>query len=93
MRLVDADDLEKRLHELALDKWNQRTVTSWSKAYLKCENMVYNAQTVDAVEIVRCKDCKWFEPEDEDGDCWCYCNNDITCRDGYCSWGEKKDDK
>lgn len=40
--------------------------------------------------VVRCKDCKFFE--DEDGDCWCYCHNDTTCRDGYCSWGERRED-
>lgn len=57
MRLINADALEKKLHELALDEWNQKAFTSWSNALLECEDMVYNAQTVDAVEIVHCKDC------------------------------------
>jgi len=50
MRLIDADALEKRLHELALDEWNQSTATSWSNAFLECEDMVYDAPTVDTVK-------------------------------------------
>lgn len=46
-RLIDADALEKKLHELALDEWNQGVSTSWSNAYLECEDMVYNAQTIE----------------------------------------------
>ena len=76
MRLIDAD---------ALPRFGNR------KGLIHSGD-VDNAPTVDAVEVVRCKDCKWFEPEDEDGDCWCYYDNDTTCRDGYCSMGEKKDD-
>ena len=51
MRLIDADALEKKLHELALDEWNHGPSTSWSNAYLECEDMVYNAPTVDAVPL------------------------------------------
>ena len=51
---------------------------------------IEDASDVDVVEVVRCEDCKWFEPEDEGGDCWCYCHNDVTWRDCYCSWGERK---
>lgn len=54
---------------------------------------VEDASDVDVVEVVRCKDCRFFEDEDEDGDCWCYCHNDTTCRDGYCSWGERREDE
>ncbi|MGM9669741.1 MAG: hypothetical protein ACI3VZ_08325 [Faecousia sp.] len=50
--------------------------------------------TVDAVEVVRCRDCKWaeygkdFEP---------YCNHWKSCLyadikdDDFCSYGERKD--
>ena len=46
-------------------------------------------QTVDAVEVVRCKDCKWFV---QDGDGWGTCVEDASKweEDGYCSWGELK---
>ena len=76
MRLIDADALPIKFD-------GHKFVVVW-------KNDLDNAPTVDAVEVVRCEDCKFFEDEDGDGDCWCYCHNDITCRDGYCSWGEKR---
>lgn len=48
--------------------------------------------SADVVEVVRCKDCKWYEKE------WCYCglhNNadkDIKPTD-YCIYGERKDNE
>ena len=43
--------------------------------------------TVDAVPVVRCKDCKWHKNY--------YCTNFDVCgfdRDDYCSLGERRDD-
>lgn len=84
MRLIDADEAYKVL----TDNYHHRT--EFQHEALK--EAIERVPTIDAVEVVRCKDCKFFENEDEDGDCWCYCHNDITCRDGYCSWGERKDE-
>lgn len=86
MRLIDADELEKKLHGLSLDKWNQDTSTSWSNAYLECEDMVYDAQTVDAVEVVRCRDCEWWNGYEES------CFGKLARADDYCSWGERRED-
>ena len=90
MRLIDADALEKKLHELALDEWNQGTSTLWSNAYLECEDMVYDAQTVDAVEVVRCKDCKFYWKNS-------VMTNVPLClasprEDAFCSDGERRED-
>lgn len=56
--------------------------------------MIINAPTVDAVEIVRCRDCKWWWKE------WETCTHENlvdgnTCAttfkaDDFCSYGEKK---
>ena len=52
---------------------------------------------VDAVEVVRCKDCKNYD--NSEGICWCKLNSkfypggmDWHCfpEDGFCSYGEKK---
>ena len=85
MRLIDADALKEHIkrYTSVFAKYDWREI---------CE-MLNDAPTVDAVEVVRCEDCKRFEDEDGDGDCWCYCHNDITCRDGYCSWGERREDE
>ena len=53
--------------------------------------VIYMAQRIEeapTIDIVRCKDCKWYEKE------WCYCglhNNadkDIKPTD-FCSYGER----
>ena len=67
------------------------------------ENCVKNFPTVDAVEVVRCKDCKhWDEyrigslegPGTGDGCCLADPNNWIDHRmaDDFCSYGERRTD-
>lgn len=53
---------------------------------------INNAPTVDAVEVVRCKDCKHWTMG--------YCNHfayysyePITNEDDFCSYGERKDNE
>ena len=43
--------------------------------------------TVDAVEVVRCKDCKYFESEDD-----CDCPMDVRYSDFFCKMGERRTD-
>ena len=50
------------------------------------------APTVDAVPVVRCKECKWWH--DWNGEC--YGNGNMGYgvgrkADDFCSWGERKD--
>ena len=60
--------------------------------------LLEKASTVDAVEVVRCKDCKWFA-DNNDGDwfgCWLFQTiqiipEDTPKPDDYCSYGERKD--
>ena len=42
----------------------------------------------DVVEVVRCKDCKWWKPfNDNMGHCGC----DMKHKDQYCDRGERAD--
>ena len=45
--------------------------------------------SADAVKVVRCMDCKYFE---QDGlyDGWCHGWSDMIVDDGFCSFGERK---
>lgn len=60
--------------------------------------LLEKAPTVDAVPVVRCKDCKWFA-DNNDGDwfgCWLFQTiqiipEDTPKPDDYCSYGEGKD--
>lgn len=78
-RLIDADALIERaeLKEWALTK------SLWINA-----DVFRNAPTVDAVPVVRCKDCKHNDIDD-----WCplFMAGFIREPNGYCSWGERRE--
>ena len=88
MRLIDADKLERQ------EYWgNERCFD-----YVDAED-IDNAPTVDAVPVVRCKDCKHYLIADEfeggkrymcEVNHFSYINSDGDMR--YCSYGERKDD-
>lgn len=55
---------------------------------------VEDASDVDVVEVVRCKDCKFFRRYGfrlEYAECIKFDFYDTT-EDGYCSWGERRED-
>ena len=56
----------------------------------KAKEMVADAPTVDAVEVVRCKDCKFYHRMTaETGICKLACRH--LGNDGFCSEGERKE--
>ena len=67
---------------------------AWYKA-TDIYSAIENAPTVDAVEVVRCKDCKHYHPHNRSVK-W-NCKKNMCCRsaiistppDGYCSYGER----
>lgn len=67
----------------------------WDEAVLASD--IKNAPTVDAVPIVRCKDCKHYRPQKKSAH-WenraNYCNRIVTIKIqpyDFCSYGERKD--
>lgn len=71
-RLIDADKLERQ------EYWgNERCFD-----YVDAED-IDNAPTVDAVEVVRCKDCRKFKTYS--------CRMVASGYDDFCSYGERKD--
>ena len=53
----------------------------WDEAVLASD--IKNAPTVDAVKVVRCKDCKYFKTR--------LCENEDNYDDWFCADGERKD--
>ena len=58
---------------------------------------ISEAPTIDAVEIVRCRDCKHYKPQKKSAH-WehkaYYCNRIVTIKTqpyDFCSYGERKD--
>lgn len=65
------------------------------KEYIfQIDDALYNKETGEAVfkpkfvnELVRCKDCEYYNGEDK------YCVNDIFAKpNGYCMYGKEKDE-
>lgn len=57
-----------------------------SDIYKKIEEL----PTIDAVPVVRCKDCKFFVSDME----WCEADDEHPARpDAFCSWAERRDDE
>lgn len=77
MRLIDADALEYT-QQVVYKKGDGDEV--WAEWFITATE-IDNAPTVDAVQVVRCKDCLWWDE--------CYGLDD----NGYCHHGERKDDE
>ena len=92
MRLIDAENILKEYEHIdwyCVSKEGQfmRGATTEDNPlihYYDGEEIIKNAPTVDAVEVVRCKDCKHrFK------DSWCeYVDDDDNF---YCARGERKE--
>lgn len=76
-RLIDADALVKALNESGVP-------------YRADVQEVLDAQpTVDAVPVVRCKDCRHYDNADR----WCSLNRFICGKEDFCPWGRIDDGK
>ena len=91
MRLIDSDELWERLN---YEPWEHNA--DRDEIALPIVNA---APTVDAVPVVRCKDCKWFA--DNNGGEWYGCKmfhvvqitpEDAPKPDDFCSYGERREE-
>lgn len=56
------------------------------EAYTETKDMLKALPTVDTVEVVRCKDCKWCSM----GECEHKLGLIVANDENYCSYGERK---
>lgn len=95
MRLIDADKMALDETESYMAAQNQITDTKLLNANLlvhaKLQKLIADTPTVDAVPVVRCKDCIYYEAGKAYFE---YCRNScgIAYPDGndFCSYGEYK---
>ena len=83
MRLIDANAFKDYI-----DCGHLRPPTKVCFSELDVCNMIDKRPTIDAVEVVRCKDCRWYEHigcaiEIKD-------NSDKPKPDDFCSFGERR---
>ena len=91
-RLIDADKLID-----FIDVGHLRHSGELCYSETEVANLLLHAPTVDAVEVVRCKDCKHYKPQKKSAH-WenraNYCNRVVTIKmqpDDFCSYGKRKD--
>ena len=85
MRLIDASALRKSIET---DRDASVMPKMWYVGIEYAINHIVHAPTVDAVEVVRCKDCKFFVSDME----WCEADDEHRTRpDAFCSWAERRD--
>ena len=101
-RLIDANALREHMFSYygcvnensSKEYYRGETLMNYEVADM-IEDCIDNAPTVDAVEVVRCKDCKWYE----NGKSYdAYCNHptdgmNYSAEDDFCSYGERKDNE
>lgn len=93
MRLIDADELQKVFEDMANDKWNKETHTSWSRAFEESADILDECKTIEAEPVVRCKDCKFnYANQMPSGDECQLCVELPISKDFYCAYGEKTDE-
>ena len=98
-RLIDANALSEKIgnmkNEITCNRGgyqycNEDEKNEWEKLD-RFDSLVCDAPTVDAVEVVRCKDCqKWEYDENFSG--WCVEWRRRTHGNHFCSYGERRTD-
>ena len=86
MRLIDADRAMEIIRNQGIAHPNAYHLTNYAMLILR------EAPTVDAVEVVRCRECKHCDPENY------HCDHPMGTAaplkrkpDDFCSYGERKD--
>lgn len=80
MRLKDADEIKETIRRTKLVKWQKAII--WA--------IVDMHKTVDAVPVIRCRDCKWYY---KGGATCMYLDGDnAMCENDYCSMAERRKD-
>ena len=91
-RLIDAnsilDDFLKRYTEMEKDG---KLVFAACEIKQDFADMISDFHTVDAVPVVRCKDCKWLYDGMDDYCCRSHRGLVRICENSFCSYGERKD--
>ena len=78
-RLIDAD---------ALNMY-ERLKSYYGDAWRDAQEEIDSAPTIDAVPVIRCKECRYFRPDDDCDQCalWEYGKTD---REAFCSYAMRR---
>ena len=98
MRLIDADELKTKVEAMVVHRVNESDYDfGRNQAFdYVADILIDDAPTIDAVEVVRCKDCRWWNGSKETMHnnhlCrnWSKFGSINTSADDFCSYGERK---
>ena len=97
-RLIDAEAIARKLKNANCAECNIVRQIQCSACWVNDVLELLDSDSVDAVEVVRCKDCKAFvrnsRVDTDRGDCYRYGIGCLRIKkiDDFCSYGERKDD-
>ena len=93
-RLIDANEMKNNIMEAMMRQFEK----NGDQIALRIAEMMWHfideTDTVDAVEVVRCENCQYWNPRYETMG-MCMKHNSIvtfTKPNFYCAWGERKND-
>ena len=97
MRLCDLDEIKIQVKRQYEDchgySGNKKTI--YREAILAVRSILHSAKAIDAVPVVRCRECKFGTHFGDMEDEWIRCmnlhGNPIMPFDGFCSYGERKE--
>ena len=97
-RWIDVLEFAKRCDRLLENPLHIHPGTSWQRGIDMAVAEAFLTRPVDAVEVVRCKDCKHYD--NSEGIQWCHLNSKFAQwgtdwhsfpEDGFCSYGERRE--
>ena len=81
-RLIDADELLEQLQWLEVD----------APVFHDVWETICSQPTVDAVSVVRCKDCEYYSKGMPDEPTICELTMCGANDEGFCAWAERRED-
>jgi hypothetical protein len=84
MRLIDAEELERLFNEQI--EQGVGVIGAFDAFY----DALQDTPTVDAVEVVRCRDCKHYKPDEYECGCDFAGGLPYVKADDFCSYGERR---
>jgi hypothetical protein len=96
MRLIDAYALMRDIGETVLFSGKPNMVSAESRGARKVVDRIATAPTVDAVEVCRCRDCKYYKAQSQSvhrEDKALFCCRSATVKvnpNDFCSFGERR---
>lgn len=87
-RYIDAEKLMEQVVKKKPETAKVRWTEGFNDAIARVRSMIHSAPTADVVEVVRCKNCRYFHKE-KGG--WCEKHDFEFDVDDYCRHGERNE--